>query len=299
MQHPDPDDLALLGLGENLGSAVDAHVADCAACTSDIEKFRATVGLAELSNFGEDAPPPGEHVWQAIAAELGFAGAAGSVATIDSTDRPAPAVVQSDDGAVPADSVSSPLPQQADPLTTRNGTAPHLRSVPPSDPSDGSDMPAPGIAEASESPSRWSRWLAPLAATVVGIAIGAGAVVLAQSQSNDVTIEAIAPLKPVPDGPLGTDTGTLGEAELVAAPNGQQVRVSADQLPKSPNAYEVWLFGDDGKMVSLGTLNDRTGSFTVPQGINTAEYRVVDISDESPDGNPLHSGISLIRGEFS
>ena len=73
MQHPDPDDLALLALGENLGDAVDAHVAACATCRAEIESFRMTVGLAELSNYGEDAPQPGEHVWAAIAAELGFA----------------------------------------------------------------------------------------------------------------------------------------------------------------------------------------------------------------------------------
>ena len=84
MQHPDPDDLALLALGESLGSAVDAHVADCQACSAEIETLRTTVGLAELSNFGEDAPPPGEHVWQAIAAELGFAETGrSSVATLD------------------------------------------------------------------------------------------------------------------------------------------------------------------------------------------------------------------------
>jgi hypothetical protein len=52
-------------------------------------------------------------------------------------------------------------------------------------------------------------------------------------------------------------------------------------------------------MVSLGTLDNGNGTFTVPQGINTREYRVVDVSDEPPDGNPAHSGISLIRGAFS
>ncbi len=72
MQHLDPDDLALLALGENLGDAVDAHVATCATCRDEIESFRMTVGLAELSNYGEDAPRPGEHVWAAIATELGL-----------------------------------------------------------------------------------------------------------------------------------------------------------------------------------------------------------------------------------
>jgi len=85
VQHPDPDDLALLALGESLGSAVDAHVTGCTACGDEIESFRMTVGLAELSNYGEDAPQPGEHVWQAIASELGFSGAragSGGLATV-------------------------------------------------------------------------------------------------------------------------------------------------------------------------------------------------------------------------
>lgn len=330
MQHPDPDDLALLALGESLGSAVDAHVAECPVCSSEIVSFRDTVGLAELSNFGEDAALPGEHVWQAIAAELGFAAAnRGSVATLE------PAGQRSPVGLVPAGTPTGPPdpPDPPDPLTEstspasapdssnpRNGSAtPHLRAVPPSPPPAGSaagpDGPASDhdvsfappagdrhIAPAGSTgsrPGRWSRWAAPLAAAVVGIAVGAGAVVLSQSQSNDVTIEAIAPLKPVADGPLGGDTGTLGEAELVATGTAQQVRVSAGQLPVSKNDYEVWLFGGDGRMVSLGTLSDRDGTFTVPQGINTQEYSVVDISDEAPDGNPAHSGISLIRGEFS
>ena len=74
---------------------------------------------------------------------------------------------------------------------------------------------------------------------------------------------------------------------------------TADLPPTSNSSYEVWLFGDDGKMVSLGTLDNGNGTFTVPQGINTREYRVVDVSDEPPDGNPAHSGISLIRGAFT
>jgi len=68
VQHLDPDDLALLALGENLGDAVDAHIDTCGTCRDEVESFRLTVGLAELSNYGEDAPQPGEHVWAAIAA---------------------------------------------------------------------------------------------------------------------------------------------------------------------------------------------------------------------------------------
>ena len=306
MPHLDPDDLALLALGENLGAAVDAHVTGCAACSGEIESFRMTVGLAELSNYGEDAPQPGEHVWQAIAAELGFSGAragTGGLATVvgELDDQPPAAVpTPTTPPAAPA-ATTTPAAATAEPPSAGqpphpaglNGSAgPVVRSVPGTGPA----------AAGSRAPRarRWSRWVAPLAAAVVGIAVGAGAVVISQSQTDKVTIEAIAPLTAVPGGPLTADEQRqLGRAELVAAAAGQEVRVDATDLPPPTNSYEVWLFGGEGRMVSLGTLNDRWGSFTVPQGINPAEYSVVDISDEAPDGNPAHSGVSLVRGAFS
>ncbi len=331
MPHPDADDLALLALGESLGSAVDAHVAGCAECTSEIESFRETIGLADLSNFGEDAPRPGEHVWAAIAAELGFSGSqlsAGSVATAfgDPGANPGP----------PVDTETGELTAAPDRPAGTNGTAPPQLgpdtvspdTVSPTTVSTDSaqpdsahaiDSPADHSADSgagpgdrdrpstvtpltprSAQPRRWSRWAAPLAAAVVGIAVGAGAVIVAQNRSNEVTIEAVAPLTPVVGGPLAVNPEEqLGKAELVAAPTGQEVVVTAADLPPSTNSYEVWLFGDEGRMVSLGTLSDGSGSFPVPEGYNTREYRVVDVSDEPPDGNPAHSGISLIRGAFS
>ncbi len=293
MQHLDPDDLALLALGENLGDAVDAHVATCATCRDEVESFRLTVGLAELSNYGEDAPQPGEHVWAAIATELGLRGTRSGTATLTSqtgesdgiSDLPPP-VLSAESGPGSAAGGSSP---------GLNGAArPDLRSVT----GTGTDLP-PADTPAAK-PRRWSRWVAPLAAAVIGIAVGAGAVIITQDRSNGVTVEATAPLTPVPSGPLGGQTGTLGKAQLVAASTGQEVTVNAADLPPASNSsYEVWLFGDNGKMVSLGTLDDGNGTFTVPPDISTREYRTVDVSDEPPDGNPAHSGISLIRGAFS
>ena len=141
---------------------------------------------------------------------------------------------------------------------------------------------------------------APVAALLIGAALGAGVLVVAQNRSDSVTVEATAPLTPVPDGPVADRTGQLGQAELVATNQGQQVRVSATDLPAMPGtSYEVWLFGGDGKMISLGSLDQGKGDFTLPSNISTQEYRTVDISDEPPDGNPTHSGISMVRGSFS
>lgn len=328
MSHPDPDDLALLALGESLGEPVDTHVADCAICQQEIESFQQTIGLADLSNYGENAPPVSEHVWQAITAELGI----GDIAAV-SGDRGNGAATAERSGFVPTQpspvghnvdrrdqpdvaSTDAPVTSIADP----NGggdrprpellppAGPTLRSVPTAADSTSVSSPAaPTSRTSADSPAvvgpgrRRSRWVAPIAAAVIGIALGAGAVAVLQNRSDPDTVEAVAPLTPVPTGPLaGQDGQQLGQADLVVSPTGPQVRVNAADLPAAnSSAYEVWLFGNDGKMVSLGTLADGNGSFTVPPGISTQEYRVVDISDEPPDGNPAHSGVSLIRGEFS
>jgi hypothetical protein len=284
VQHPDPDDLTLLAMGEPIDLAIDAHLTECEQCRAEVESMRRTVELAELSNYGEGTRQPGEHVWNAIATELGFAAAP---ATNGSSHGPQP-------GA------GSPWPVASDPdqtIAALDGQAvptnpPTLRAVP----GTGSPTPRP----AADRARRWPRWAAPVAALLIGAALGAGVLVVAQNRSDSVTVEATAPLTSVPTGPLAGKDGQLGQAELVATTQGQQVRVSAADLPAMPGTfYEVWLFGNDGKMISLGSLDQGKGDFTVPSDISTQEYRTVDISDEPPDGNPTHSGISMVRGSFS
>ena len=139
-----------------------------------------------------------------------------------------------------------------------------------------------------------------MAALFIGAALGAGVLIVAQNRADSVTVEATAALTPVPGGPLRGQAGQWGTAELVVTNQGQQVRVTASDLPSMPGtSYQVWLFGNDGRMVSLGSLDQGQGQFTVPDDISTQEYRTVDISDEPPDGNPAHSGISMVRGSFS
>jgi len=62
---------------------------------------------------------------------------------------------------------------------------------------------------------------------------------------------------------------------------------------------EVWLLNPDATgLVSLGLLDGSSGRFVVPAGIDLGEYPLVDVSVESADGNPGHSGISVVRGEL-
>ena len=78
MPHPDPDDLALVALGEQLDPSPCPHRRVCGV--HGRPRPRGTIDLAGLSDYGADAPAPDEYVWDAIADELGFGGhAAGPV----------------------------------------------------------------------------------------------------------------------------------------------------------------------------------------------------------------------------
>lgn len=51
-------------------------------------------------------------------------------------------------------------------------------------------------------------------------------------------------------------------------------------------------------MVSLGNLLGSKTTFTLPAGLDVAAYPLVDVSVEPYDGNPLHSGDSVVRGQL-
>ena len=61
----------------------------------------------------------------------------------------------------------------------------------------------------------------------------------------------------------------------------------------------MWLLAPDAKkMVSPGNLLGNRTTCTLPAGLHVADYPLVDISIESYDGNPLHSGNSIVRGQL-
>ena len=96
-----------------------------------------------------------------------------------------------------------------------------------------------------------------------------------------------------------TGDGTEGHAEVVDVDGQQRLRVELAGRPNSGDGYlEVWLLRPDvSGMVTLGVLEGDTGEFLLPEGLDLAEYAVVDISREHLDGDPGHSGDSLVRGQ--
>lgn len=239
--HLDPEQLALLAMGEPVASAEDdAHIAACPDCQRELGELRhaAVVGRSAI-DAGEMVTPP-ERVWEAIRDEVGM----------------------SDPSAAP---IAASVPHGPAHAAPRRGAGRR------------------GLATV------WV--LAASLVLVAGVAVGGWAI----GQRTAVVEVAAASLDAFPDHP-----GAVGAAVLEETPDGTRmvrVELEADETPDSHR--EVWLITKDASaLVSLGVLDGTEGTFTVPADIDVAEYVLVDVSNEPDDGEPGHSGDSIVRGEL-
>lgn len=76
------------------------------------------------------------------------------------------------------------------------------------------------------------------------------------------------------------------------------LRVQGMPTPRKGEFYELWVLGDEGKMISLGIVRvDASGSADVrlPLPVSLRRFPVFDLSLEPGDGDPTHSGQSMLR----
>ncbi len=152
--------------------------------------------------------------------------------------------------------------------------------------------PAP-VAPASRSP-RWRRALLVAAAAVAVVAAGLGGWVAGRSSSStEASRSAHAVLQAQP----GTTDEVHGIATMHTSAAGYTMNVQTRGLPAYNGYYEVWLYNPSvGTMVAIGTLGTGgKGSFTVPGGIDTQAYHVVDVSAQRYNGDNRHQR-SVLRG---
>ena len=104
-----------------------------------------------------------------------------------------------------------------------------------------------------------------------------------------------------PSAPL-TALGQAAATGRVVLADGAERSLVVDTsgLPEADGFYEVWLLDlDQGRMVALGALDDAGhGRLTVPDGVRLGDYPEVDVSLEPDDGDPAHSGDSVLRGRL-
>jgi len=262
MSHLDDETVALRALGEHIGPEAEAHLGECERCRAEVSALeRVTVSARGGAGTLER---PGEHVWQRIAAEL------------ELTEEPAPEersvpaaqqtpAVQPEPAGQPAPSVQPGAPvERRAPVTARPAGAPWWR--------------------------RRTAWVA-----AASFLLGVGGTALAMNIADtepEAPVVATAVLDPLPGREV---TGTAAVHQV----DGRRVlQVDLDD-PGESGYLEVWLLDADAqRLVSLGILTGAEGVFDIPESLDLGEFPVVDVSDEPYDGNPAHSGDSIVRGRL-
>ncbi|MGU3647073.1 anti-sigma factor [Microbacterium sp. C23T] len=140
---------------------------------------------------------------------------------------------------------------------------------------------------------RRGRMLFALAASIAVVLAIAGVWTFVRTQ-QPVEI-ASATLDALPDHP-----DAVGTAEVTELSDGERtLTVSIDDFDESDGFREVWLItADASDLVSLGELDGKKGTFVVPADVDLRHFVLVDISQEPRDGNPAHSGDSIVRGQL-
>lgn len=155
----------------------------------------------------------------------------------------------------------------------------------------------PTLAPVTSLPQRRA-WVLPVAAAAAGVIVlglGVGGVWSAL-QPTPATVLASASLDAFPDW-----AGASGEAVVQETAEGTRVIDVSLALPGTGEGYrEVWLINSETlQLVSLGIVEGESGTFTIPAGLDLSSYNLVDISKEPFDGDPTHSGDSIVRGQLS
>lgn len=259
-QHCDTGALALGALGEALEADADAHLRACGRCQHELARMAATVSVARSTLGESELHRPPAHVWQNVHRQVGFG------------------------DALRSDPLGTPVSNRKPPIE-----APPVAS-------DATVAPAP-VASLRDARERRGlrRFVAPLTAAAAAAALIAGVTLgwQALTPRDTGTIVASASLDALPAW-----QGAAGSAEIIEHTNGERVvRIALDAPPVSGAVQEVWLLTPevDG-LISLGLLGDARGEFVIPAEIDLDRYSVVDISAEPLDGDPSHSGDSIVRG---
>ncbi|WP_010145981.1 anti-sigma factor [Serinicoccus profundi] len=148
-------------------------------------------------------------------------------------------------------------------------------------------------ADGGRRPARWPL----LAAAAVGALVAwLGTQVLGAGPGASEVVVADGTLAELPDAGEPVE----GTAQVVAVDGEQRLRVEVAELPDAGEGYlEVWLLRPDlSGMVTVGVISGTSAEFSLPAGVDLADYAVVDISREALDGDPAHGGQSVVRGEL-
>jgi hypothetical protein len=171
---------------------------------------------------------------------------------------------------------------------------PDATELPDLDPSSLTTEPQPVPAPPGR-PSRNDRRRLGIAAAIILVVALLGGYASFSLSARDTPGEQEIQLTAVGDVPARGDLKIQGPMER------RVISLVSAGLPEPAKGefYQVWLMRPDGgNPVALGVLSsDNTGIWSVPEAM-AASYagQAFDVSLEREDGNPAHSGRSVLRG---
>lgn len=269
--HLHDDAWALLALGEEPSAEEAAHLESCARCQAEVGSYGRVVRAARSSDTLDRSAPPQE-VWEHIHDTLGLGP---EVRRDPLADAPSG-----------ADGHASTATQGSTRTARKNTTDNQPRQLTSAGPQPNNPVSLDGKRH-----RRSTRWLATAAAAA--LIAGAATWGITRSLAPQPEVLASVALEPLP---TYSDEGTATVDQL---PDGERELLVTASSSQAEGYREVWLISPDiTSMVSLGTMEGREGRFSIPAGLDLSAYPIVDISDEPLDGNPQHSGNSILRGQL-
>ena len=286
MTHIDRENLALIAMAEfDLTDPERQHLSECPECSLELIALQHTVAVGRSARSVE-LVEPGDRVWAGVHSALGLSGAVAETPRRNdfmaaaTEPAPTPVLVPESDPAVEPDSSStltptSSLPSSSTPSATITDIGPGLRP--------------------RRRPRNWMP--VAVAAGIAGLLGGLGGGIWWQSvqqQEPAPVLLAQARLDPFPgweaEGSAYVAKTADGHREVVLEVTG----VAADS-----DLREVWLIkADAAGLISIGLLDGESGRYVIPDGVDLSQYPLVDVSAEPGDGDPQHSGDSILRGEL-
>lgn len=263
MTHIDDETLSLVALNAaDLSADERRHLDGCAACQGEVEALGRIVDLGRESQ-GVALETPSPAVWDRIRADI--------------ADGDPVAV------GVPSVSVAAQPVAQSE--------AQHL-------------APRRRAARAKRVHRvRLAVWIPVTAVIAIAAAVGG---FVASPSLRPTTVSASTVVERADLDALPGWTGAHGTATLTRSAGGK-LSLTIDMTPGSAQPAtvagplrEVWLMKPDlSGLMSMGFLTASSGTFSVPDGIDVSTYGLVDISAQAANGNPGHSGQSIMRGTLS
>jgi anti-sigma-K factor RskA len=171
----------------------------------------------------------------------------------------------------------------------------------PTAPAEGAETERPARRRGLRLPTLTLRPLpaAGLAAILLAVGVAGGLLIGGNGSSGELRAGASdLVLARIDDGPAGAH----GDVLLAADRRRAKVDVSGLDPSGPDHFYELWLLDADGRMIAIGAFRvgaDGRAEVEVPIPVTPSRYRYFDVSMQVDNGNPAHSGVSVLRGPTS